>query len=518
MGSTSENNKRIAKNTLLLYIRMFISIIIGLYTSRVILEVLGVSDYGVYNVVGGIVAMFAFLNSAMTAASQRFISFELGTGNFEKLKKVFSTSVEIHLVIAFIIFLLAETIGLWFLNAKLNISPDRMVAANWVYQSTILSFMITVVSVPYNSCIVAHEHMQAFAYISIIEVILKLVIVLMLIVIPFDKLISYSILLLSVSLIIRIIYSIYCKKHFSECSFHWTYDKKLFREMFGFAGWSLIGNLGFAIKDQGSNIVLNLFHGTALNAARGVAIQVNGIVSSFSSNFIMALNPQITKQYASGNIDQSVNLVYAGCRFSFYLLSIITVPILINIDYILSLWLGTNVPSYTSDFLFYSLWASIIASMATPIVSAIQATGNIRTFQIIIFIIMISEMPLSYLILSSGYEPYCIMFATLFVTFIGLIARFILLKQQVRKYSISYFIVNILIKNLSLIIISYEISLIIKNNLPKNFLYFIITTLITAFITISIIYIFGITKKERALVNDKLSIIVNKFIYRNFNK
>ena len=510
MSSTSGNNKRIAKNTLLLYIRMFISIIIGLYTSRVILEVLGVNDYGVYNVVGGIVAMFAFLNSAMTAASQRFISFELGTGNFEKLKKVFSTSVEIHLVIAFIIFLLAETIGLWFLNTKLNIEPDRMIAANWVYQSAILSFMLTVVSVPYNACIVAHEHMQAFAYISILEVVLKLVIVFLLTIIPYDKLITYSILVLSVALIIRVIYGLYCKKHFSECSFHWTYDKKLFREMFSFAGWSLIGNLGFAIKDQGSNIVLNLFYGTALNAARGVAIQVNGIVSSFSSNFIMALNPQITKQYASGNIDQSVNLVYAGCRFSFYLLSIITVPILINIDYILSLWLGENVPSYTSEFLFYSLWASIIASMATPIVNALQATGNIRAFQIIIFLIMICEMPLAYIILSLDYEPYYMMFGTLFVTVIGLVARFLLLKKQIKKYSIRYFVFNVLLKNLILIITGFTISLVIKNQLPENFVYFIITSLLAVIITVSLIYTMGITSDERCFINEKIRIAIRK--------
>lgn len=495
---------------------MFISIIIGLYTSRVILEILGVNDYGIYNVVGGIVAMFSFLSSAMTAASQRFISFELGARNFEKLKKVFSTSIEIHLAIAFIIFLLAESIGLWFINTKLNISLDRMVAANWVYQSAVLSFMLTVVSVPYNACIVAHEHMQSFAYISIFEVVLKLVIVLSLTIIPYDKLITYSVLVLVVALIIRVIYGLYCKRHFSECSFYWTYDKKLFREMFDFAGWSLIGNLGFVIKDQGSNIVLNLFSGTALNAARGVAIQVNGIVSSFSSNFIMALNPQITKQYASGNIDQSISLVYAGCRFSCFLLSIITVPILINIDYILSLWLGTNVPSYTSDFLFYSLWSSIIASMATPIVNALQATGKIRTFQIIIFLIMICEMPLAYIILSLGFEPYYIMFATLFVTFVGLIARFILLKQQVNKYSISYFIFNVLIKNLILIIISFGIALIIKNNLPQNFIFLIITSLIAVVITISIIYTFGITKTERAIVNDKLLIMVNKFINKKY--
>ena len=510
MSSTSENNKRIAKNTLLLYIRMFVSIIIGLYTSRVILEVLGVSDYGVYNVVGGIVAMFAFLNSAMTAASQRFISFELGTGNFEKLKKVFSTSVEIHFVIAFIIFLLAETIGLWLLNTKLNIEPDRMVAANWVYQSAIFSFMLTVVSVPYNSCIVAHEHMQAFAYISILDVILKLIIVIILTVIPFDKLISYSILLLLVSLTIRTIYSVYCKRNFKECSFKWIYDKNLFRSMFSFAGWSLVGNLGFTIKDQGSNIVLNFFYGTVLNAARGVAMQVNGIVSSFSNNFIMAINPQITKQYAAGNIKEYVNLVYTGCRLSFFLLSIITIPILINIDYLLNLWLGENTPTYASDFLFYALWASVIASIASPTVYALQATGRIKLFQIVICIIMVCEMPLAYIILKLGYKPYYMMFATLFVTFLGLVARIILLKRLVNEYSIRYFILNILLKNLALIILSFFISLYIKQLLSENIVNLIISSLLAVVITIITIYVAGITKKERVFVNNKIKFIVNR--------
>ena len=289
---------------------MFFSIIVGLYTSRVVLGTLGVDDYGVYNVVGGVVAMLGFLNSAMTAASQRFISFELGTGNRERLKEVFSTSVLIHVVIALIILVLAETVGLWFLNHKINISADRMVAANWVYQCAILSFMLTVVSVPYNASIVAHEHMKAFAYISILDVFLKLLIVYILVVIPFDKLISYAILLLSVALVIRLIYGRYCALHFGECRFRLSWNKRLFKEMFSFAGWSIIGNLGFAIKDQGSNIVLNLFYGVSLNAARGIALQVNGVVSNFYQSFIMAINPQITKQYAAGNVEESVNLVY----------------------------------------------------------------------------------------------------------------------------------------------------------------------------------------------------------------
>lgn len=518
MTTNAENNKRIAKNTLLLYVRMFISIIVGLYTSRVVLEVLGVNDYGVYNVVGGIVAMFAFLNSAMTAASQRFISYELGTKNFDRLKEVFSTSVEIHVVIALIIFVLAETVGLWFLNTKLNISPERMVAANWVYQSTVLSFMLTVVSVPYNASIVAHEHMKAYAYISILEVTLKLVIVFLLLIIPYDKLITYSILVLFVALVVRMTYSLYCKRKFSECSFRRFFDKKLFGEMFSFAGWSLVGNLGFAVKDQGSNIALNLFYGTALNAARGVAIQVNGIVSSFSNNFIMAINPQITKQYAAGNINESVHLVYAGCRLSFFLLSIIAIPILINIDYLLALWLGESVPAYTSDFLFYALWASIIASMAGPIVYALQATGQIKIFQIVICIIMVCEMPLAYLILEFAYKPYYMMFATLFVTLLGLIARIILLKRLVKEYSVRYFIFNILLKNLCLIIFCFYLSYLIRKILPENLICFVVTSLLAVVITFIAIYTGGITREERAFVNKKVVSAVNKLLtYRNAN-
>ncbi len=482
---------------------MFVFLIIGLYTSRVVLEVLGVSDYGVYNVVGGIVAMFAFLNSAMTAASQRFISYELGTGNSPKLKKVFSTSVEIHVVIAIIVFILAETIGLWFLNNKLNILPERMVAANWVYQSAILSFMLTVVSVPYNASIVAHEHMNAFAYIGILETFLNLLAVLSLRVIPHDKLIAYAFLILMKALVIRLIYGFYCKVKFEECTFKRVYDKQLFKEMFSFAGWSLLGNMGLAIKDQGSNIVLNLFYGTILNAARGVSMHVNGIVSSFSNNFIMAINPQITKQYAAGDINESVKLVYRGCRFSFFLMSIIVIPVLINIDYLLYLWLGENVPPYTSLFMFYTLWASLIASMAGPIVCALQATGKIMLFQVVIFFVMAAEMPLAYLILKLGYKPYYMMFATLFVTLIGLIARIVILKHQVPEYSIRYFLLKIVGWNLLLVVICYMFASMIRENFEDNFLNFILTSFIAVLFTAIVIYLLGITRNERVFMNGK---------------
>lgn len=349
---TTEQNldkRRIAKNTLLLYVRMFLMILIGLYTSRVILKTLGVSDYGVYNVVGGMVSMFAFLNSAMVAASQRFISYELGRGDKERLNLVFCTSVNIHVIIAVVIFILAETIGLWFVNIRLVIDADRMVAANWVYQFSVLTFMVTVVSVPYNSCIVAHEHMRAFAYIGIVDACLRLIAVFLLLVFPYDKLIFYAFGVFAASIIVRILYSFYCKKHFEECAYRFIVNWKLLKRMFSFAGWSVLGNLGFSFKDQGSNIILNLFYGTSINAARGIAMQVSGLVSTFSSNFSMALYPQITKQYAGGNVESCLNLVYSGARYTFYLLTLVSIPFLINVDYVLKLWLG-DVPQYTSIF------------------------------------------------------------------------------------------------------------------------------------------------------------------------
>lgn len=509
MSSAAENNKRIAKNTLLLYVRMLFIIIVGLYTSRIVLNVLGVNDYGIYNVVGGIVAMLAFLNAAMTQASQRFISFELGTRNLQKLKEVFSTSVIIHLVIAGIIFLVAETIGVWFLNTHMNIASDRMTAANWVFQCSILTFIITVISVPYNACIVAHEHMKAFAYISIIEIILKLVIVYLLMIFHTDKLIAYAIFMLVVSVIIRVIYGIYCKRKFEECSYKFSFNKKLFNEMFAFAGWSLIGSLGFSSKDQAANIILNLFQGTAINAARGVALQVNGIISNFSNNFIMALNPQITKQYAEGNIAESIQLVYTGCRYSFYLLSLITIPIMINIDYLLQLWLVT-VPIYTSQFLQLALIAALIGSMATPLVTAMQATGNIKIFQITICIIMLCELPLSYFVLEMGYEPYWVMIPTIIVTLIGLIARIFLLKRLIKEYSLNFFIINIILRNICIACICFGISKIIHNYFVINFTNFIITSFISLILTLCGIIILGMSQKERVFLYNKLQIFIKR--------
>ena len=270
--------------------------------------------------------MFAFLNNAMVASSQRFISFELGTGNFNRLKKVFSISVTVHILLAIGVLILAETIGLWFLNEKLNIPINRTYAANWVYQCSVIAFIINVISVPYNACIVAHEHMKQYGYFGILEVILKLVIVFLLLLIPFDKLIAYAILVACVSLVMRLVYGFYCSRNFTECRYKFMNDHHLIRDMFSFAGWSFIGNLGFSVRDQGHNIIVNLFFNVAVNAAKGIATQVGTVISGFVQNFQMALSPQITKRFAAGETGSMMTLVIAGCKYSALLMMFIVIP------------------------------------------------------------------------------------------------------------------------------------------------------------------------------------------------
>ncbi len=436
--SVKTSNSQIAKNTLFLYVRMLLTILANLYAVRVIWQVLGVDDYGVYNVVGGIVAMFAFLNNAMIASSQRFISFELGTGNAEKLKKVFCISVTVHVLLALIILLLAETAGLWFLNAKLNIPADRMIAANWVYQCSIIAFMVNVVSVPYNACIVAHEHMKAFGYLGILEAMFKLGIVFMLMLIPGDKLIVYAPLVLGVSVTMRVIYGSYCRRNFTECRYHYATDHNLMRDMFSFAGWSFIGNLGFSVRDQGLNIILNMFFNVAVNAAKGIANQVGTVLNGFASNFTMAINPQLTKLYAAGDIQGMVQLLINGCKISLLLMSAIVVPLIFSANVLLRLWLGEIAP-YTIGFLQLVLLMSLVDCVISPITTSLQATGNIRKFQIIISIIMIANIPLAWLWLKFDLNPYLVMVVAIITSVIGLIARLMLLHELI-PFSYSKFI------------------------------------------------------------------------------
>ena len=404
---SQDNNKRIAKNTLLLYIRMLFTMAVSLYTSRVILNTLGVEDYGIYNVVGGVVAMFGFLNSAMSSATNRYITFNLGKGDNKRLQTIFSTTLQIHTIIAIVIVIFAEIFGTWFLYNKMQIPNDRLDAAFWVLQSSILSSVIMILSVPYNAAIIAHEKMSAFAYISIVEVVLRLIIVYLLNVFSYDKLIIYAILALAVQILIRFCYSIYCHRHFKETKYIKVWDKSLFKEMMSFAGWSFWGNIAGILYTQGLNMLLNVFFGPVVNAARAIAVQVQGAVQHFVSNFQMALNPQITKTYASGEIDQMHMLMFRSARFSFLLLFFIAFPLLLETDFILQLWLKT-VPDNAVIFTQIMICISLIYTTANPCVIANQATGKVKIYQMVVGGILLLILPISYIVLKLGAPAYSV--------------------------------------------------------------------------------------------------------------
>lgn len=500
MSDNISNNKRIAKNTLMLYLRMFLILGVTLYTSRVVLKTLGVSDFGVFSVVGGFVAMLAYLNAVFVGATQRFMSFALGKGDSENVKATFATAKLTHILIALVILIIAETFGLWFINNKLVIDAGRMIAANWVYQCSIFSLLITIISIPYNSCVVAHEHMQIYAYISILEVVLKLVILYLLVILPGDKLIIYALLHVAISLITRFCYTLYCRCHFEECRVKPSIDKSLLKEMSSFAGWTALGSLGFSFKDQFSNIILNGFFGTTINAARGISISVNSAVSSFATNFFMAISPQITKQYAAGNLEESQKLVYAGSRYSFYLLSLLTIPIIINIDYILKIWLDT-VPDYTASFVIITLVSSLIYSLSNATTTALQATGDIKVFQIGVSIILLLELPATYIILRLGFPPHYSLLPVIFTNAVALVFRYQLLKKMIPSYSLKEYYLYTVLKCFVLFVVCFIPCFLIRMILPDGFGAFCISVVAALLIIATFIYYLGINRSERQMLN-----------------
>lgn len=429
-NQTSDNNKRIAKNTLLLYFRMLFMMAVSLFTSRVVLNTLGVEDYGIYNVVGGIVAMFGFINGSMSSATQRYITFALGKGDKNRLQTVFSTTLQIHTLIAGVIVLLGETVGLWFLYNKMQIPADRMDAAFWVLQCSIVDAIFMIISVPYNADIVAHEKMSAFAYISIFEVVLKLAIVYILLIFSFDKLVLYAFLLLAIQILIRFSYSYYCNKHFEETKYKHVWDKALFKEMTGFAGWSMFGNLAGVLFGQGLNMLLNVFFGPVVNAARGISVQVQNAIQQFVGNFQMALNPQITKTYAQGELQEMHKLMYRSARFSFYLLFFLSLPVLFETNIILTVWLKT-VPDNTIVFLRIMICTSLIYTLANPLIIANQATGKVRKYQAICGTILLLILPVSYLCLRLGLPAYSVFIVHFMMEFLTQIARMVLLRPLI---------------------------------------------------------------------------------------
>lgn len=508
-AQTSDNNKRIAKNTLLLYFRMLFMMGISLYTSRVVLNTLGVEDYGIYNVVGGIVAMFGFINGSMSSATQRYITFALGKGDKNRLQTVFSTTLQIHTLIAGIIVLLGETIGLWFLYNKMQIPADRMDAAFWVLQASIIDSVIMVISVPYNADIVAHEKMSAFAYISILEAVLKLAIVYILVVFSFDKLILYAFLLLAVQILIRFCYSIYCNKHFEETKYRHVWDKALFKEMTGFAGWSIFGNLAGVLFGQGLNMLLNVFFGPVVNAARGIAIQVQSTIQQFVGNFQMALNPQITKNYAKGELNEMHKLMFRSARFSFFLLFLLSLPVLFETNFILIFWLKT-VPEYTVVFLRIMICTSLIYTLANPLIIANQATGKVRKYQAICGTILLMILPVSYVCLRLGLPAYSVFIVHFIMESLTQLARMFLLRPligiKIRDY-FRYIYSSVLL----VIVVSVILPALVYLNMEDTVIRFFVVGIVCVLSVSTTAYTLGLSSNERVFVKAKALGMLHKF-------
>ena len=501
MSDTSSANKRIAKNTLVLYVRMLFTMGISLFTSRVILQTLGVEDYGISSVVGGVISMFTFINAAMVSSTQRYLNFELVRGDANQLRSVFSTSLQIHALIALAIIVLSETVGLWFLNEKLVIPEARMTAAMWVYQCSILSCAVSIMSTPYNAVIVAHEKMSAFAYISILDVSLKLLVVYLLVVLPFDKLIILAILNLLVQLFIRYIYTLYCHRHFPESYFQFRFNKTLFKEMFGFAGWSFWGNLAAILYTQGLNMMLNIFFGPIVNAARGIAVQVQSAVQQFVGGFQTALNPQITKNYASNNLPQMHSLMFRSARFSFLLLFFLSLPVLMETNFILTLWLKT-VPDDAVIFTQIMICISLIYTTANPCIIANQATGKVKIYQMVVGGILLLILPISYVVLKLGAPAYSVFIVHFCIESVAQFSRMYMLRKLIHLPLWQY-MKNIYIPIVSTVAIAIILPLVVRMQVAEGWLRFLAVGFTCVLSVGASSYFIGFTKQERVFFLDK---------------
>lgn len=508
MSDNSLNNKRIARNTIVLYLRMILILVVGLYTSRVVLNTLGVEDYGLYNVVGGFVTVFAFLNGAMSTATQRFITFELAKGDLQRQRTTFSTAINIHLALAIVITLLAETIGLWFVYNKLVIPAERFTAALWVYQLSIAALFIQIVAIPYNAAIIAHEKMSAFAFISIMDVGLKLAIVYALTLVSWDKLIFYAVLLFLVGVLDRIIYGAYCGKNFPEAKYSFVIDKSLLKEMTNIAGWSLFGNLAGVGYTQGLNILLNMFFGPAVNAARGVAVTVQGVVSGFVANFQMALNPQITKSYAVNDLGRMHSLIYASSKFSFYLLFMIVWPVMIEAQEILTLWLKF-VPDHTVWFMRLILLIMLIEALANPMMISSQAVGKVKMYQSVVGGLLLLILPFAYIALRLGANPESVFIVHLLMAIIAQFFRIIIVGRMINMPLQEYARV-VLLRIAAVFILVTIPTYTLYTFLPDGYIITLLVLLLTFLIECVVIVAVGLTSSEREMVFQKVKIVFNR--------
>ena len=454
------DNNTIAKNTLVLYLRMFITMIVSLYTSRVVLSTLGFEDFGIYGVVGGVVSLFSFINAALSLSTSRFLTFEIGSGNLIKAQKVFSVAYIIHSLVALLIFLLAETIGLWMFFNILVIPEERLFAAMWVYQCSVFSMMVNITQVPYNAAIISHEKMNIYAYVEFLNVILKLIIVYCLLVGSFDRLKLYAILQLIVSISIALIYRMYSKCHFNECRITWKLEREIAKPMTGFTAWTIFGNIAYIGITQGVNLLLNVFFGPVVNSARSIAVQVQSTLNGFWTNFLTAVNPQIIKSYASNDLTRMRELVVSSSLYSFYLLLLFTVPVLAETEALLGMWLE-KVPNYTIIFVQLSLIISLIDCMSEPLVNAIKATGKIKIYQVVISLVLLLILPVSYVLFKLGFSPFCVYLVNVLISLLSLFLR-VCFARKLIGISLLFYIKRVVMKAFIVAAVSFSFIFVLK--------------------------------------------------------
>lgn len=496
------NNKTIAKNAAALYFRMILTMLVGLYTSRVILQALGVEDYGIYNVVGGFVSMFSLISGSISASISRFLTFELGRGDIEKLRRVFSTSILVLCGISLLVVIATESLGLWYLYNHMVIPDDRLDAAFWVFQISVLTFVVSVVNMPYNASIVSHERMDIYAYLSISDAIIKLLICYVVMVSPIDRLVFYAILLFASGILNQVIYVWFCKTKFEECTFKWVLDKTLFKDMFGFAGWNFIGSSAAVLRSQGANLLLNWAGGPVVNAANGIANTISGVVSSFVGNFTQAFNPQITKRYAAGEYESLMQLLIYGSKYSYYLMFILALPVVLNTEFILKVWLGV-VPEHTVWFCRLIFVFLLAESISRPIITAKNATGKIRNYQIVVGGVLLLMLPLSYIGLKMGLPVEWVAASNALTAIMAIGARMYMLRGDFPCWSSRVYFKKVVLNVTIVSVVSFILPLISLLSMPEGWPNFIVTSIISVISSCVTIFYLGCSKNERYLITSK---------------
>lgn len=500
MPISTANNKRVAKNTLFLYSRMIIVMAITLYTTRALLTVLGVEDYGVYNVVCGFVSMFSFLNTSMANGTQRFYNFEIGKNGESGISKIFSHAVIIQLAMALVILFVVETIGLWYLYNKMVIPDDRFGAAMWIFQFSMIQLFLVMITVPYNAAVMAYEKMDFFALVSIIDAVLKLVIVLLLPYAPFDTLVYYGALMTLVSVLNYVLNLGYSKLKLKSLVFCTKWDKSLFISMLSFSGWNIYGSISHMMQSQGINLILNAFWGTIVNTANGVATQVNSAVNSLTTSFVTAVRPQMIKSYASGNILYLKKMYYSVSKLTFFLVMILAVPLIGEIDVILDVWLGNGkYPEMTDIFCQLTIFMALCNSYATPTSIIIHATGNMKKFQIIVSSVTLMIVPLAYIAAKMRCEASLIIFLSALVTIAAQIARLVIIKEQVGFPIIDY-CKKVFLPTWSVLLVTMIVAFVLRSTTPQLFMWSIVRMGVCVLFSSLCIYLMGINKSEKQLV------------------